>query len=113
MDTIPQLGKGRFRSPIEVIGMAALACNSVFGLAAAHLNDPVSFKYCIHMFLGILAVLLLTAIWSPASLYHPGDLGGIPKESQPKYRPWVPTACMFLAMIIYMAYQYIMARSGL
>ncbi len=113
MSATPTPGGGRFRSPIEIIGVSALACNSIFGGAAALLKDPVSFKYAMHMFLGILAVLLLTAVWSPASLYHPSDLNDLPKESRPKNRPWVPTICMFLAMLIYMAYQFVMAKLGL
>ena len=105
--------KAQFRSPIEIIGVAAMACNSIFAVAASYLKDPISFKYCIHMFLGILAFLLLTAIWSPASLYHPSDLQDVSEISLPPSRPWVPTICMVVAVLIYMVYQFVMAKYGL
>jgi hypothetical protein len=94
-------------SPMTFLALCAIICNSVFSIGAAVLGDPASFKYCIHMFLAVVGVLALTALWSPRSLYHPKDLKGLPPEEMPKNRPWIPTAFLFLGLFGYMAYQLI------
>ena len=102
-------------SPLKLFALTVLVCNSVFGLAAAWMGDLDAFKYSIHMFLGIVVAFVLTALWSPRSLYHPKELLEIrnlqqeneeDKELFPVDRPWVPTILIFVGLALYAAYQY-------
>ena len=101
-------------SPLKLFALTVLVCNSVFGLAAALMGDLEAFKYSIHMFLGIVVAFVLTALWSPRSLYHPKELHEIrnlQQESEeeeelfPVDRPWVPTILIFFGLACYAAYQ--------
>jgi hypothetical protein len=58
-------------SPLKVFALTVLVCNSFFGVAAAWMDDLEAFTSSIHMFLAIVAAFVLTALWSPRSLYHP------------------------------------------
>jgi len=102
-------------SPLKLFALTVLVCNSVFGIAAGLMANIEAFKYSIHMFLGIVVAFVLTALWSPRSLYHPKELLEIrnlqqkneeDKELFPVDRPWVPTILIFVGLACYAAYQY-------
>ncbi len=91
-------------TPIQFFGVMAIVCCSVFGVAAAYLKDREVFMWCIHMYLAVLGVLVVTAVSSPASLYHPAEIAQIPVAERPANRPGIPTASVFVAIVLYMVY---------
>jgi hypothetical protein len=107
-------------SPLKVFALTVLVCNAFFGLAAAWMADIDAFTYAIHMFLAIVAAFVLTALWSPRSLYHPKELLEIrhlqqPGDDQdifPESRPWVPTLAIGAGILVYAAYQLIKRWQG-
>ncbi len=108
-------------SPLKLFALTVLVCNSVFGVAAAWMENLEAFKYSIHMFLGIVAAFVLTALWSPRSLYHPKELleisnlqreGKEDKKLFPVDRPWVPTILIVGGVIFYAAYQFAKSLTG-
>ena len=101
-------------SPLKLFALTVLVCNSVFGVAAAWMKNLDAFIYSIHTFLGIVAAFVLTALWSPRSLYHPKELleiSSLQREINedeklfPVERPWVPTVLIVGGVIFYAAYQ--------
>jgi hypothetical protein len=101
-------------SPLKVFALTVLVCNSFFGVAAAWMDDLEAFTYSIHMFLAIVAAFVLTALWSPRSLYHPKELlelrhsyrdDGDEQEIFPQERPWVPTLVIAGFVLVYAGYQ--------
>jgi len=97
-------------SPMRFFGLVILVCSSIFGVAAAFSEEEDAFTYSIHMFLAIVGIFILTAIWSPASLYHPQELKDIDKENLPKNRPWVPTISFFVGLLLYIGW-YILCKT--
>ena len=100
------------QSPLGLFALAVLAATSVFSLAAGFMKCKESFKYCIHMLLAIVAWFGSIALWSPASLYHPRDLVGLPVPAQQEMHPWIPTIFAIAEVVIYIAYQvYVRERT--
>ena len=87
-------------SPLVLFAMAILVCNAVFAVCAAKLKDPESFKYSIHMFLGLIFFFGSIVLWSPGYLYHPAEVKGLDLPQN----PWIPTCTTFVGILIYMAY---------
>lgn len=103
------------RSPISFMALSMLICNAVFAASAIGINDNIkmeAFKFAIHMFLAIVSIFALIAVWCPASLYHPQDLKEIDMEKLPPQRRWVPTLAAFFGMVIYILYYYLRFISG-
>lgn len=103
-------------SPLKLFALTVLVCNAFFGVAAATMEHLDAFIYSIHMFLAIVAAFVLTALWSPRSLYHPRELLEIrhaarddreERELFPAERPWVPTLVIAGGVLLYGAYQLI------
>ena len=101
------------RSPLNFFALVVLVSATVFSIAAASMEDPLSFKYCIHMFLGIIGFLGAIALWSPKSLYHPAELRDIDPDKLPEHRPMVPTVTAVAMILVYMAYQLTKGYLGL
>ena len=109
---------GATGSPLKLFALVVLVCCSVFAVAAGVLGDPDTFVFCIHMFLAIVGAFVLTALWSPRSLYHPNELLEIRRQHQdaedreifPVARPWVPTLVIALGAVLYGAYQFATAH---
>jgi len=99
-------------SPIKFFGLIALTCDSVFGICATVLKDTKQFTYCIHMFIAIVSLLALIAIWCPGVLYHPREIEDRFRDKIP-YKPWVPTVFCFAGLVLYMAYQIVGAKLGI
>ena len=87
-------------SPLKLFALVIIFSNTVFGLAASEEN----FKFAIHMFLAIVGAMLLIALWSPRSLYHPVELKDIPCEKLPKEDPKTATLILCGALVAYMIY---------
>ena len=97
------------RSPIGFMTLAILVCNAVFGLCALGIDKPEemeAFKYAIHMFIAVVSIFALIAMWCPASLYHPKDLKEIEKYKALPQKPWIPTIIGMAGLILYMIYQF-------
>jgi len=92
-------------SPLKFFALAIIVCNTIFGVAAATMDDPNNFKYSIHMFLAIIGAFLLIALWSPRSLYHPTELEKIPEKNLPKDHPLAATVFLFVGLAAYISYQ--------
>ncbi len=106
---------------MKLFALTVLVCNSVFGVAAAWMESLEAFKYSIHMFLGVVAAFVLTALWSPRSLYHPKELleiRNLQREGEedtnlfPVERPWIPTILIVAGVIFYAVYQYARPETG-
>jgi hypothetical protein len=106
-------------SPLKLFALIVLVCNTVFGVAAAWTGKLEAFTYSIHMFLAIVASLVLIALWSPRSLYHPKELLELrelergyedDEKLMPPDRPWVATAVLVAGVIFYAFYQLIAGR---
>ena len=93
-------------SPLKLFALAVLICTTVFACAASVLGDPLTFMYCIHMFLGIVGVFSMIAVWCPRSLYHPDELKDIPERLLPKSNRIGPTLFTLVVIAMYAAYQY-------
>lgn len=106
-------GATKISNPLQFFGVVALSCTSIFSIAAAILKDPISFKYCIHMFLAVCGGFIIIALWSPASFYNPDQLTKIKDSKLNKYSPLIPTLIVCSIVALYMFYQYIMAAKGL
>lgn len=99
---------------MKLFALVVLVCNSVFGVAAAMMKDLDAFTYSLHLFLGVIAAFVLTALWSPRSLYHPKELLEIrhmqrdddDRQIFPVARPWVPTLVISVGVLFYGAYQF-------
>lgn len=91
-------------SPIAMFALALVVCNAVFGVCAANLKDPDSFKYCIHMFLAIISMFTLIVLWAPGLLYNP-PLTIVEVNSVDKGNPVVPTVVGLGCLLLYMWYQ--------
>lgn len=105
---VPKIG-----NPLQFFGVVALSCTSIFSISAAILKDPISFKYCIHMFLAVCGGFIIIALWSPASFYNPEQLAKIKDSKLNKYSPLIPTLIICFVVGLYMFYQYMMAANGL
>ena len=93
-------------SPLKIFALTVLICTTIFASAAAVLGDPITFMYCIHMFLGLVGMFSLIALWCPASLYHPKELRDIPDGILPKNNRIGPTLSILAVVLIYTYYQY-------
>lgn len=93
-------------SPLKLFALVVIVSNTAFGVAAAGMDDPTSFKYSIHMFLAIVGAIVLIALWSPKSLYHPVELKGIPDSKMPSENPKVATGILLGALAAYMIYYF-------
>jgi hypothetical protein len=91
-------------SPLKLFGLVIIFSNTVFGVAAAKMNDGANFKYSIHMFLAIVGAIVLIALWSPRSLYHPAELKNVPDNKMPKENPKVASLILCGALAAYMIY---------
>jgi len=92
-------------SPLKFFALAIIVCNTIFGVAAATMKDPSNFKYSIHMFLAIVGAVLLVALWSPRSLYHPSELENIPDNKLPKENSKAATVFILVGLAAYITYQ--------
>jgi hypothetical protein len=93
-------------SPLKVFALVVLICTTIFASAAAVLGDPISFMYCIHMFLGLVGMFSAIAVWCPASLYHPKELKNIPAALLPANNRIGPTVAVVIIVLIYAFYQF-------
>ena len=93
-------------SPLKVFALVLLSCTTIFASAAAVLGDPISFMYCIHMFLGLVGMFSAIAVWCPASLYHPKELKNIPAALLPANNRIGPTIAVVIIVLIYAGYQF-------
>lgn len=102
-------------SPLKLFALTVLVCNSVFALAAAWMRSLEAFTYSLHLFLAVVACFVLTALWSPRSLYHPRELVELERLRReapdlmgpvPADRPWVPTVVIGLGVVGYTIYQF-------
>jgi hypothetical protein len=87
-------------SPLTLFALAILICNMVFTVCATRLNDTVLFKYCIHMFLGIVLFVGSIVLWCPRCLYDATRAW----TSDVPYNPWAPTFISLVGFVIYVAY---------
>lgn len=77
------------------------------------MDNVEAFTYSLHLFLAVIAAFVLTALWSPRSLYHPKELLEIrhmqrdddDRQIFPVARPWVPTLVISVGVLFYGAYQ--------
>ena len=66
-------------------------------------------KFSIHIFLAIVAALVLVAVWCPKSMYHPAELEDDKRKDIFKDRPegpWVVTVALLIGIALY-AYYYL------
>lgn len=94
-------------SPLRFFSLTALICSAVFSLSAGIIGQMEAFIYSIHMFLAIVGLFVLIAIWCPSALYHPQELENIPQGKLPLHRPWAVTVAGLVGLLLYMAYQYV------
>jgi hypothetical protein len=95
-------------SPLHFLALTALICSAAFSIGAGLLRDKDSFAYCIHMFLAIVGLFVLIAIWCPEALYHPRELEGL--NLNLPHRPEMVTMAGLLGLASYMCYTYIAKR---
>lgn len=96
------------RSPIAFMALAILVCNAVFAVCALRVKEDKqmeAFKYAIHMFLAVVSIFALIAVWCPASLYHPKDFVDIEAYKELQQAPLIPTIIAVTGLILYMVYQ--------
>lgn len=91
-------------SPLKLFALVIIFSNTVFGVAASRMQNEDNFKYSIHMFLAIIGAIILIALWSPRSLYHPAELKEVPDNRLPKEDPKVATIVLCGALVAYMVY---------
>jgi hypothetical protein len=103
------------RSPLRFFALAALIADSTFvWVASSQCSDGELLKFSIHMFLAIVAAVVLVAVWCPKALYHPEELEDEKRKDIFKDReagPWVVTFALLAGIIIY-AYYYIETRES-
>lgn len=92
-------------SPLRFFSLTALICTSVFSLSAGIIGTIEAFIYSMHMFLAIVGLFVLVAIWCPLALYHPQELENIPQGKLPLHRPWPATVAGLVGLLLYIAYQ--------
>lgn len=102
----------KINSPLRFFGLISLICDSIFAICASYLKEPQLFIYCIHMFIAIISMLTITALWCPRSLYHPSDLNDVGNDALPKSKPWIPTLFAMVCLIIYLVYQLYLVKMG-
>ncbi len=96
------------RSPLSLFGLIVLVCNGVFAIAAASMNNIEAFKYAIHMFLAVVGVFVMIALWHPRSLYHPRELEGLRDDITGVRLPkTIITSVMVFVLLLYVGYQYL------
>ena len=97
------------RSPLRFFVLAALIADTTFvWVASSRCADGELLKFSIHMFLAIVAALVLVAVWCPKALYHPSELEDEKRKDIFKDRPagpWVVTTALLIGVVIY-AYYY-------
>ena len=94
------------RSPLSFLAFAAIIADTVFGITGVIQDDQTTIVFTMHMFLAIVATVVLLALWSPKSLYRPEEVKDIAEEQLvDKTGRWVVTIVLSLAMVIYMAYR--------
>jgi len=119
----PASGPGDWRlilnatsSPLKLLALMVLVCDTLFGLAAAAMGNAALFQYSLHTFLAIAASVVMIALWSPRSFYGPRELveilraereAGLDRSLLPEAKPLIPTLVLSAGVVFYGLYQYV------